>query len=95
VADESSTSTGDATEAITRLVEEAKELWQKDRLANSKPPLERARDLAEKSLGPEHTHLAWVLSHLGWLASQREQHDEAVAAYRRALAIWQSSHRRQ
>lgn len=90
MADESSTSTDDAAAAVVRLVEEAKELWQENRLADSKPLLERARELAEKSLGREHTHLAWVLSHLGWLARRREQHQEAVVAYRTALAIWRS-----
>jgi tetratricopeptide (TPR) repeat protein len=75
-----------AAEAI-RLVHEARELWERGNLPDSEAPLRRALELAEGRLGPDHPHVSVVLSHLGWLAKAREQNEEAVAAYRRALVI--------
>jgi tetratricopeptide (TPR) repeat protein len=91
VADEGSKDVGDpdtsADSEIARLVNDARTLWEQRALADSEAPLRRALELAERSLGADHPLLAVVLSHLSWLAAAREQHDEAVSSYRRALAI--------
>ncbi len=75
-----------ATE-VARLVDDARALWERNALSNSKVPLRRALELAEMSLGADDPLVAVVLSHLGWLASACKRHDEAEADYRRALAI--------
>ena len=76
-----------AVAEVARFVDDARALWARRALADSEAPLRRALELAEKSLGTDHLHVAVVLSHLGWLASVRARHDEAVSNYRRALAI--------
>src|SRR5829696_6653042 len=80
----------EAADEVARLVDDARALWERRKLADSEAPLRRALERAEAALGPDDPQVAWVLAHLGWLASARGRHDEAVAAYRRALAIFEA-----
>jgi tetratricopeptide (TPR) repeat protein len=76
---------------VARLLEEARALWERQNLVDSEPPLRRALALAEQEPDFEAQWLASVHCHLGWLASVRQFHDEAVAEYRRALPLLESS----
>jgi tetratricopeptide (TPR) repeat protein len=76
-----------AESEVFRLINDARALIERRKLADSEAPLKRALKLAEWMLAPDHAYIPAILSHLGWLAGARKQHDQAVAAYRRALSI--------
>jgi tetratricopeptide (TPR) repeat protein len=62
-------------------------LGSQERFDEAQTELQRALDLYEKTLGPEHMLVATSLKSLGNLAQNRGQSEQALLYYRRALAI--------
>lgn len=78
-------------EAIVRLVEEAKACWERLAWKESERPLAEALELAGSEAGLDSPAVAWVLRHTAWLAMRMERYADAVAEYRRALAIHEAA----
>jgi tetratricopeptide (TPR) repeat protein len=74
----------DPASEVSRLVEEVRARWD---LPDPETPLRAALEIAQRHMGLDHPLVARVLSHLGWHAWAREQQNDAVAHFRRAVAI--------
>jgi tetratricopeptide (TPR) repeat protein len=62
-------------------------LGSQEKFDEAQAQLQRALDLYEKSLGPDHVLVATSLKSLGNLAQNRGQSEQALPYYRRALTI--------
>lgn len=79
--------TPDPAAEVARLANEAIAHRERGALYAAEAPLLRALELAETAFGPDHHMIAYVLSHLGFVAVSRGMNEQAAAYYRRALAI--------
>ncbi len=59
--------------------------------ATSERHNERAREIFEKALGPEHPRIAMLLSNRGMIYEEQGKIDAAEAAYRGAIEAWEGS----
>ncbi|AMV40636.1 tetratricopeptide repeat protein [Planctomyces sp. SH-PL62] len=78
-------------EALVRLVEKARACWERMAWEESEGPLGEALQLAEAEAGPNSPPVAWALEYTAWLAMRTERYADAVADYRRALAIHEAT----
>lgn len=77
----------DPAARVARLANEALAHCERGALYAAEAPLLRALELAENADGSGLHQTAHVLSHLGFVALSRGMYEQAVAYYRRALAI--------
>lgn len=77
----------ESSDEVDRLLAVVQALWSDRRHAESELLLRQAEDAAATGPGPDSLTMAWVLRLRGWFSQQRRQHEQAIPACRRALAI--------
>ena len=78
---------GTPQEEAQRLNQQAVELYQAGQYQKALPLVQRALEINEKALGPEHPDLAVSLNNLAGLYQAMGAYDKALPLYQRALTI--------
>ena len=78
---------GTPQEEAQRLNQQAVQLYQAGQYQKALPLVQRALEINEKALGPEHPDLAVSLNNLAGLYQAMGAYDKALPLYQRALAI--------
>ncbi|MFC1835145.1 tetratricopeptide repeat protein [Thermodesulfobacteriota bacterium] len=76
-----------AEDLLEKTQEKAMGLMEQGKYEEARAMLEKARDLVEKTSGPEHPDMSFVLNMLAQVHGDQENYAEAERLYRKAISI--------